>query len=72
NSLNITTMRLLNILNYFAEVSEVMRSRDNSFSSEEINGCNEQLAELAESNPFQNSESECLAMSGSLQTCMSL
>ena len=41
-------MRLLNILNYFAQVSEVMNRRDNSFSSEEINRCNDQLAEIAD------------------------
>ncbi len=64
-------MRLLNILNYFAQVSEVMNRRDNSFSSEEINRCNDQLAEIADDNPFQASESECMAMSSNLQVSLS-
>ena len=61
-------MRLLNILNYFAQVSEVMNSRDNSYSSGEINSYNEQLSNMSEDCPFQvrelsnsNESAFCLA-----------
>jgi len=61
-------MRLLNLINYFAQVSEVMNRRDNSYTSEDINNYNEQLASMTEDCPFEvreisnnNESSFCLA-----------
>ncbi len=46
-------MRLLNILSYFAQVSEIMNRRDSAYTSEELNSYNEQLASMSENFPFQ-------------------
>lgn len=47
-------MKLLSILKYFAEVSEIMSRRDSCYSSDEINNYNEQLASLSDHCPLRD------------------